>query len=72
MRISSIGIDLGKTTFHLIALDDHSKIVIKKKFSHKQLWPTRPNCNRRWWGLKLARERISLVHACAIKGMTYG
>src|ERR1035441_6248115 len=37
MRISSIGIDLGKTTFHLIALDDHSKIVIKKKFSHKQL-----------------------------------
>jgi transposase len=37
MRISSIGIDLGKTTFHLIALDDHSKIVIKKKFSHKQM-----------------------------------
>jgi transposase len=37
MRISSIGIDLGKTTFHLIALDDHGKIVIRKKFSRKQL-----------------------------------
>jgi transposase len=37
MCISSIGIDLGKTTFHLIALDDHGKIVIRKKFSRKQL-----------------------------------
>jgi hypothetical protein len=37
MHIASIGIDLGKTTFHLVALDNHGKIVIKKKFSRKQL-----------------------------------
>jgi transposase len=37
MHITSIGIDLGRTTFHLIALDDHGKVVIKKKFSRKQL-----------------------------------
>lgn len=37
MHIASIGIDLGKTTFHLVALDEHSKIVRKKKFSRKQL-----------------------------------
>lgn len=37
MNIASIGIDLGKTKFHLVALDDHGKIVIKKKFSRKQL-----------------------------------
>jgi transposase len=37
MHIASIGIDLGKTTFHLVALDEHGKIVIKKKFSRKQL-----------------------------------
>jgi transposase len=37
MHIASIGIDLGKTTFHLVALDDHGKVVIKKKFSRKQL-----------------------------------
>jgi transposase len=37
MHIASIGIDLGKTTFHLVALDDHSKVVIQKKFSRKQL-----------------------------------
>lgn len=37
MHIASIGIDLGKTTFHLIALDDHGQIVIKKKFSRNQM-----------------------------------
>jgi len=37
MHIASIGIDLGKTTFHVVALDDHGKVVIKKKFSRKQL-----------------------------------
>jgi len=37
MNIASIGIDLGKTTFHLVALDDHGNIIIRKKFSRKQL-----------------------------------
>jgi transposase len=37
MQIASIGIDLGKTTFHLVALDEHGNIVIRKKFSRKQL-----------------------------------
>jgi len=37
MHIASVGIDLGKTTFHLVALDDHGKIVIKNKFSRPQL-----------------------------------
>lgn len=37
MHIASFGIDLGKTTFHLVALDEHSKIVIRKKFSRTQL-----------------------------------
>src|SRR5512147_897057 len=37
MQIASFGIDLGKTTFHLVALDTHGTVVIKKKFSRKQL-----------------------------------
>jgi transposase len=37
MQIASVGIDLGKTTFHLVALDDDGQVVIKKKFSRKQL-----------------------------------
>ena len=36
-RIKSIGIDLGKTTFHLIALGDRFQVVIRKKFTRSQL-----------------------------------
>ncbi len=37
MQIASVGIDLGKTTFHLVGLDAHGKMVAKLKFSRKQL-----------------------------------
>jgi transposase len=37
MHITSIGIDLGKTTFHLVALGEQSKVLARKKFSRKQL-----------------------------------
>ncbi len=37
MQIRSVGIDLGKTTFHLVALGDDSKVLLKKKFTQKQL-----------------------------------
>src|SRR5258708_34188002 len=37
MHITSIGIDLGKTTFHLVALGEHSKVLVRKKFSRAQL-----------------------------------
>ena len=37
MQIRSVGIDLGKTTFHLVALGDHGKVLLKKKFTQRQL-----------------------------------
>jgi transposase len=37
MHITSVGIDLGKTTFHLVALDEHGKVVERKKYTRKQL-----------------------------------
>ncbi len=37
MHIASIGIDLGKTTFHLVALGERNKVLIRKKFSRSQL-----------------------------------
>src|SRR6195952_5147136 len=37
MQIHSVGIDLGKTTFHLVALGDNGKLLFKKKFTQKQL-----------------------------------
>jgi transposase len=37
MQIASIGIDLGKTIFHLVALGERNKVLIRKKFSRAQL-----------------------------------
>ena len=37
MRIASSGIDLGKTIFHLVALGERSKVLIRRKFSRAQL-----------------------------------
>jgi len=37
MHIASIGIDLGKTTFHLVALGERNKVLARKKFSRAQL-----------------------------------
>src|ERR1700729_152272 len=37
MQIRSVGIDLGKTTVRLVALGDNGKVLLKKKFTQKQL-----------------------------------
>ncbi len=37
MHIASIGIDLGKTVFHVVALGERYKIVLRRKFSRSQL-----------------------------------
>src|SRR6266700_4809562 len=37
MELHTIGIDLGKTVFHLVGLDLQDGVVVRKKFSRKQL-----------------------------------
>jgi transposase len=37
MQIHSVGIDLGKTTFHLVALGAAGNVLVRKKFTQKQL-----------------------------------
>ena len=37
LHIASIGIDLGKTTFHMVALGERNKILLRRKFSRSQL-----------------------------------
>jgi transposase len=37
MNIASVGIDIGKITFHLVAIDEHGSILIRRKFSRKAL-----------------------------------
>ena len=37
MKLQNLGIDLGKTVFHLVGLDSTGKIVIRKKCSRRRL-----------------------------------
>ena len=37
MEISTLGIDLSQTTFHVIGLNARGESVVRRKFSRKQL-----------------------------------
>jgi transposase len=37
MEIRSLGIDLAKTTFHLVALSATGKVLLRKMFTQRQL-----------------------------------
>jgi transposase len=37
MNLHAIGIDLGKTTFHLVGLNQAGEVQVRKKFSRSQL-----------------------------------
>ena len=47
MQIHSVGIALGKTMFHLVALGAAGKVVVRKKFTQKQLLAFTANIRHR-------------------------
>jgi transposase len=61
--VASIGIDLGKNTFHLVALDCHAKVILRKKFSRPQLLVFTANMP---WSL-IGMEACSGAHFIASK-----
>ena len=38
MEVHMIGIDLGKTVFHLVGLNQGGEVVVRKKLSRKQFF----------------------------------
>ena len=68
MKIRSIGIDLGKTTFHLVALGERGKTVIKKKLSRKQLLTFTANLQRSLIGLEACSGSHFLGRALSQQG----
>jgi len=67
MKIRSIGIDLGKTTFHLVPLGERGKTVIKKKLSRKQLLTFTANLQPSLIGLEACSGSHCLGHQQARK-----
>ena len=78
MQIRSVGIDLGKTTFHLVALGEKGKVLLKKKFTQKQLIDFTANLQTSLIGMEAcsgahflgrALEFLQLGYAKALEGI---
>ena len=72
MNIASIGIDIGKTTFHLVAFGEHGRILLRRKFSRSQLLAYTANLPASLIGWRHARERTSWAPHYANKGTRCG
>jgi transposase len=70
MQIHSVGIDLGKTTFHLVALGHNGKVLLKKKFKQKQLITFTANLLTTRIGLEACAGAHFLVVLCVNRAMT--
>jgi len=70
MHITSIGIDLGKTTFHLVALGERGKVLVRKKLSRKQLLAYTANLPGFLIRMEACSERTLSQRPSAAKGTT--
>jgi hypothetical protein len=68
MQIRSVGIDLGKTTFHLVALGASGKVLVKKKFTQKQLLAFTANMQTSLIGLEACSRAHFLGRALRDQG----
>ena len=59
MKLQTLGIDLGKTVFHMVGLDSAGKVVIRKKCSRKQLLAFTANLQVELIGMESAADRTS-------------
>jgi transposase len=69
MQIHSVGIDLGKTTFHLVALGAAGKVLVRKKFTQKQLLTFTANMQTSLIGLEACSGAHFLGRALRKRGV---
>jgi transposase len=68
MQIRSVGIDLGKTTFHLVALGTAGKVLVRRKFTQKQLLAFTANMQTSLIGLEACSGAHFLGRALCDQG----
>jgi transposase len=69
MEIRTIGIDLGKTVFHLVGVNTGGKVVVRKKCSRTQLLRFTSNLRECLIGMRPAGDLISWAALCGNRGM---
>jgi transposase len=72
MQIRSVGIDLGKTTFHLVALGVAGEVLVRKKFTQKQLLAFTSNMQTSLIGLEACSGAHFLGKALRDQATTCG
>ena len=70
--IAVVGIDLGKNSFHIVALDDRGAIVLRQKWSRSQVEARFANIPPRLIGMEAASERIIQVGNSKLSAMMPG
>jgi transposase len=68
MRVHSVGIDIAKTVFHLVALDEQGAVVIKKRFSRSQLLRFTGNLAAKVMGMEACSGAHYLARALMAQG----
>ena len=76
--IATIGIDIGKNTFHVIGLDDKSAIILRQKLSRGQVYARLANIPACLLGMEacvgahhLGRHLRALGHATRLMPARY-
>jgi transposase len=72
MERFTLGIDLGKTTFHLVGMNQRGEVVLRKRFSRAQLLHFTANLNVELIGMEACEDHIFWGERCASKCMRYG
>jgi hypothetical protein len=72
MQIHSVGIDLGKTTYHLVALGAAGKVLVKKKFTQRQLLKYTANLQTSLIGLEACSGAHFSAGRCGSKATMCG
>ena len=71
MQIHSVGINLGKTTFHLVALNAAGKVLLRKNFTQKQLITFTANIQISLIGMEACAGLTSSAVTCSRKMIFY-
>lgn len=68
MNVYVLGIDVGKNVFHLVGLDQHGQVVLKKKLSRKQLLVYTANVSVKMIGMEACAGAHFLARALVAQG----
>jgi hypothetical protein len=72
MAIHTVGIDIAKSVFHVVALDEKGAVLTKKKFSRSQLLGYTANLKPTSLGWRPVPVHTSWHALSSIKGIQFG